>query len=105
MTSPGGNVVEIRVRTVDQTGAGFATATTAAKRFAAAVDTGPGSVTGALSSAHHQSTALGSTLGRVGTIAGGILAADVFRAAAQRIVSMAQQTIHAASSLGESLNA
>lgn len=103
MTSP--NVVEIRVVARDQTAAGFNAAAQGASKLAKSVDGGAGSAGGALESAEKKARGLGTVLGNVGTIAGGILAADVIREGAQRVMALSQQTIHAASSLGESLNA
>lgn len=105
MTSPGGNVVSIVVKTSDQSAAGLNSATANVKKFATAVDGGSGSAGAALDSAQTKAKGLGSVLGNVGTIAGGILAADVIREGAQRVMALSQATIHAASSLGESLNA
>lgn len=105
MTSPGGNIVEIRVVTKDQSAAGLNAATANVKKFATAVDGGSGSAGAALDSAEKKAKGLGSVLGNVGTIAGGILAADVIREGAQRVMALMHSTVEAASSLGESVNA
>ncbi len=105
MTSPGGNLVEIRVVAKDMTGPGFDSATKAAKGLAAAVAGGPGSAAGALKEAEKQATGLGGTLRRVGEVAGGVLAADMIQQFAQRAVQLVKSTAKAASDLGESVNA
>jgi len=105
VTSPGGNLVEIRVVAVDQTGPGFDSATKKAKGLAQAVAGGPGSAAGALKEAEKQASGLGSTLRRVGEVAGGVLVADAVQAMAQRAVALVKSTAKAASDLGESVNA
>jgi len=103
MTSP--NVVEIRVVAKDQTAPGFNAAAAGAGKLAKSVDGGPASAGAALESAEKKARGLGSVLGNVGTIAGGILAADFIREGAQKIMALSQSTIKAASALGESINA
>jgi len=103
MTSP--NTVTIVVKATDQSAQGFGSATAGAGKLAKAVDGGAGSAGGAFESAEKKARGLGSVLGNVGTIAGGILAADVISQGAQRVMALSKQTITAASSLGESLNA
>lgn len=105
MTSPGGNTVTIVVQSKDQSAAGVNSSTANFKKLAQAVDGGPQSVGGSLEQAGKKARGLGSVLGNVGTIAGGILTADIIREGAQRVTALVQQTVHAASSLGESLNA
>jgi hypothetical protein len=103
MTSP--NTVTILVKATDQSAPGFASAAAGAGKLAKAVDGGAGSAGASLESAEKKARGLGSVLGNVGTIAGGILAADVISQGAQRVMALSKQTITAASSLGESLNA
>lgn len=105
MTSPGGNVVEIRVRSVDETGPGFDAATRKARELAKAVDGGQGSAGKAFESAERKAGGLRGTLTRIGEVAGGVLAADALQGIAHRAVAMIQSTVQAANDLGESVNA
>lgn len=105
MTSPTPNLVEIIVRSKDLTGPGFDSAKKRAEAVGQSIDGGPNSAGAAIVRAERKQQTLNSTLAKMGAIAGGILAADILRETAQRVMALAQQTIHAASSLGESLNA
>ncbi|HEX6970277.1 MAG TPA: hypothetical protein VF174_15890 [Micromonosporaceae bacterium] len=105
MTSPGGNVVEIRVRSVDETGPGFDAAARKARELAKSVEGGQGSAGQAFDSAEKKAGKLRGTLARMGEVAGGILAAEAMQGIAQRAVQMIQSTVKAASSLDESINA
>lgn len=105
MTSPGGNVVEIVVRTRDESAPGFDAATRRAKGLAQQIDGGPGSAGAAFESAGRKATGFGATMSRVGAVAGGILLADAVQTGARRAMALMQSTVKAASDLGESINA
>jgi hypothetical protein len=105
VTSPGGNLVEIRIVSKDLTGPGFDSATARAKGLAKAIDGGAGSAGAALVSAEKKASGFGSALGRVGEVAGGMLLAEGIQVVAERAVALVRSTVTAASDLGESVNA
>lgn len=105
MTSPGGNIVEIRVISRDMSGPGFDAATRRARGMAQAMSGGAGSVAGSMQEAEKRAVGLGGTLRRVGEVAGGVLVAGVVQQMAQRAVHLVKSTAQAASNLSESVNA
>jgi hypothetical protein len=105
VTAPGGNVVEIRVRSIDETGPAFDSAAKRARELGRAVDGGSGSAGKAFESAERKASGLRGTLTRIGEVAGGVLAAEVVQSLGQRAIQLVQSTTQAASSLGESVNA
>ena len=73
--------------------------------MAQGIDGGAGSAGAAFESAAKKATGLKGVLAGVGTVAGGILVADLFQQGARKVQQLVQSTVKAASDLGESVNA
>ena len=116
------NEIEIRISSVDNTGAGFSSATAKQEKLVsgtaalgkAATETSARtkrlgsdleSAGRASDGAARQAGKFGDSLKQVGTIAAGVLAADAIKAGADKVVDLFKSTVDAASNLGESVNA
>lgn len=99
------NDIEIVIRSKDQSAQGFASLQSNAKKAAAAVNGGAGSLGASVTEADKKVKGFSSTLQMAGAVAAGSLAADALKAGAQRAIAAFRDTVKAANDLGESVNA
>lgn len=98
------NDIEIVIRSKDQSAQGFASLQANAKKAAAAVNGGSGSLGASVTEADKKVRGFSSTLQMAGAVAAGSLAADALQAGARRAVAAFKDTVKAANDLGESVN-
>lgn len=95
------NEVTVVVTATDKTGPAIDSATARQKKFTQSV----GQTGEAYEQAGKKASGFSGTLRRVGEVAAGVLAAQALQAGAQRAYGLIQQSVKAASDLGESINA